>query len=119
MLAPRVAGADDPAQLAALARGRLREQRGRLEKALTGTRRDTQRLRLKLDLEPMDDWKGKLTTLNQEIDRRLLAFDQTAALEGLDTIPGLNRQIAAGILAALGSDRSRFPSAAHAVSWAG
>jgi transposase len=119
MLEQLVAGADDPARLAQLARGRLREKIAGLEKALTGKLRDTHRLLLKLHLEHIDDLNAKIASLNEEIDRLITPFDQTAALERLDTIPGVNRQIAQVILAELGSDMSRFPSAAHAVSWAG
>ena len=41
------------------------------------------------------------------------------ALSLLDTIPGVNRRIAEIILAEVGLDMSRFPSAAHLASWAG
>jgi transposase len=37
----------------------------------------------------------------------------------LDTIPGINRRIAEIVLAEIGTDLSRFPSAAHLASWAG
>lgn len=37
----------------------------------------------------------------------------------LDSIPGINARAAQGILAEIGIDMSRFPSAAHLASWAG
>jgi transposase len=42
-----------------------------------------------------------------------------AAVARLDTIPGIGRTTAEGILAEIGTDMSRFPSAAHLASWAG
>jgi transposase len=42
-----------------------------------------------------------------------------SALERLDTIPGVAKRSAEQILAELGDDMSRFPTAAHAASWAG
>jgi transposase len=119
MLQQIIAGQDDPLLLAQLARGRLREKIGQLEKALNGRVRETHRLLLKLHLEHIDDLNAKISTLSQEIDRLLIPFDQTQALERLDTIPGVNRQVAEVILAELGSDMRQFPSAAHAASWAG
>lgn len=37
----------------------------------------------------------------------------------LDSIPGLNQRAAEGILAEIGTDMSRFPTAGHLASWAG
>lgn len=42
-----------------------------------------------------------------------------AARERLDTITGVGARSAEQILAELGNDMSRFPTAAHAASWAG
>jgi transposase len=62
------------------------------------------------------------------LDRQLALFDarieqQTrpfaAALERLDTITGAARRSAEQIVAELGDDMSRFPTAAHAASWTG
>ncbi|MBI3968908.1 MAG: IS110 family transposase, partial [Chloroflexi bacterium] len=46
----------------------------------------------------------------------LRPFDD--ALARLDTIPGVSRRVAQTIVAAIGTDLSRFPSAAHLASWA-
>jgi transposase len=37
----------------------------------------------------------------------------------LDSIPGVNRRIAEAILAEIGTDRSRFPTARSLASWVG
>jgi transposase len=42
-----------------------------------------------------------------------------AAVALLDTIPGVNRQVAEVMLAEMGLDMSQFPTADHLVSWAG
>jgi transposase len=41
------------------------------------------------------------------------------AIERLDTIPGVGRRTAEILLAEIGPDLSRFPTAAHLASWAG
>ena len=44
-------------------------------------------------------------------------LDEAIAL--LDTIPGIGRHVAEALLAELGADLSRFPTAQHLASWAG
>jgi transposase len=119
MLEQLVAGQEDPTQLAQLARGQLRKKIGELERALRGRVRDVHRLLLKLHLEHIDDITAKIAALNEEIDRLMLPFDPTGALERLDAIPGVDAKIAQVILAELGPDMSRFPTDGHAAAWAG
>lgn len=119
MLEHLVAGQEDPALLAQLARGRLRAKIEELERALTGHIRETHRLLLKLHLEHIDDLNAKIAVLGEQIEQLMVPFDSGNALERLDAIPGVNRQVAEVILAELGIDMTRFPSAAHAASWAG
>jgi transposase len=119
MLEQIIAGQEDSAQLAQLARGRLRPKIAELERALTGRIRESHRLLLKLHLEHLDDLNNKISQLSGEIDRLLLPFDPMKAIERLDGIPGVNQTIAQVIVAELGLEMSRFPTAAHAASWAG
>lgn len=119
MLEQLIAGQEDPTQLAQLARGQLRKKISELERALRGRVRDVHRLLLKLHLEHIDDITAKIAALNEEIDRLMLPFDPAGALERLDAIPGVDAKIAQVILAELGTDMSRFPTAGHAAAWAG
>lgn len=52
----------------------------------------------------------------EEVEGRMSPFEE--ALEHLDSIPGVGRRSAEEVLAEIGSDVSRFPSAAHLASWA-
>lgn len=119
MLEQIIAGQDDPTRLAQLARGVLRKKIAELERALTGRIRDSHRLLLRLHLEHIDDLNNKISQLSGEIDRLLLPFDPEQAIERLDSIPGVNQTVAQVIVTELGLDMSRFPTAAHAASWAG
>jgi len=114
-----IAGQDAPAVLAPLAPGRLGEKLTELERALRGQVRAVQRTLLKLHLEDLADLNAKITALSEELDRLLVPFDQIEAIERLDAIPGVNAHIAPVIVSELGLDRTRFPRAAHAASWAG
>jgi transposase len=119
MLGAIVRGVDDPAALAQLARGRMRSKIDELERALTGKVRASHRLLLRLHLEHIDDLNAKIEALNQEIDGLMLPFDQNDELRRLDDIPGVGKDVAQIIIAELGTDMERFPSAGHAASWAG
>ena len=119
MLAAIIAGKEDPQALAELAKGRLRAKIPELERALPGRVRDSHRLLLQLHLEHIDDLSSKITRLSEEIEQQMRPFDEDEQLQRLDDIPGVGREVAQVILAELGNDMRRFPSSAHAASWAG
>jgi transposase len=51
-----------------------------------------------------------------EIQERLRSFEEV--IERLDQIPGVGRRTAEALLAEIGHDMDRFPTAAHLASWA-
>lgn len=119
MLEQIIVGKDDPETLAQLAKGKLRPKIAELERALTGQTKETHRLLLKLHLEHIDDLNAKVQELEAAIAQAMRSFDENDLLSRLDGIPGVNRTVAQVIVAELGIDMIRFPSANHAASWAG
>lgn len=119
MLAALIAGQDDPQALAQLAKARLRNKLAELEQALTGYLKASHRQLLGWHLRHIDELNQMIEELNQEIDQRLLPFDNDDLVARLDTIPGVDRKTAEVIIAELGIDMSRFATARHAASWAG
>jgi transposase len=112
-----VAGATDAAAMAELAKGRLREKIPQLERALEGRFGPHQRFMVAQQLAHVDFLDEAIARLSEEIAERLRPLD--AALEQLDTIPGVGRYVAEALLAEIGADVSRFPTAGHLASWAG
>src|SRR5689334_19168288 len=55
--------------------------------------------------------------MSAEIAERLRPYE--ALLRRLETIPGIKRRLAEVILAEIGPEMGRFPSAQHLASWAG
>jgi transposase len=117
MLGELVAGTEDAAALAELAQGQLRRKRAELAQALTGRMRAHQRFMLVQHLAHIDALEEQIATVGEEIAQRLRPF--AAELTILDSIPGIGRWSAEVILAEIGTDMDRFPTAGHLASWAG
>jgi transposase len=117
MLEQVVAGETDPAVLAELARGRLRQKLPQLEQALSGRVAAHHRFLLAHHLAHLDYLDERIAQVSDEIAARLRPLDD--ALARLDTIPGVGRRTAEVLVAEIGTDLTRFPSARHLTSWAG
>jgi transposase len=115
MLQALVAGTTDPAVVADLARGRLRQKLPQLRQALQGRFRPHHALLVGHMLTKIEFLEEAVGALTAEIDARLAPFAQTLAQ--LDTIPGVDRRTATTIFVETGGDMSRFPSAGHLCSW--
>jgi transposase len=117
MLEALVAGETDVTAMADLARGKLREKRAMLERALAGRFGPHQRFLVAEILAHIDFLDETIERLSSEIGERERPFEPV--LDRLDTIPGVGRRTAEIIVAEVGSDVRRFPSAGHLASWAG
>jgi transposase len=109
-------GEIDPEVLAGLASGSAQQKRQELVRALKGPMGSHQRLLLQSLLRQLDFLEAEITGLSEEVARRTAPFDE--AIERLDAVPGIGRRNAEDILAEIGTDMSRFASAAHLASWA-
>jgi transposase len=117
MLEALIAGERDPHTLAELALGRLRGKHAVLIDALTGqfTEHHAFLVRAMLDrIEAATAMHNRLTT---QIDQLLKPYRRH--IELLASVPGVSEHTAQVILAEIGDDITRFPSAGHLASWAG
>ncbi len=117
MLEALVAGETDPAKLAALAHPRLAATPERLKEALRGRVARHHRFLLRLHLDQVDALDAAVARVDREVEAELAPF--RAAVELLITIPGVGPLAARVIVAEIGTDMGRFPSAGHLLSWAG
>jgi transposase len=103
--------------LAELARGRLRAKLPALREALEGRFGAHHGLLVGEMLARIDQMDETISRLSAEVARVVAPFSPLLAL--LMTIPGVSRRTAEVILAEIGPDMGRFPTAAHLASWAG
>jgi transposase len=116
MMAALIAGERDPQVLAQFARARMRTKIGLLEEAFNGHFDEHHAFLLTRMLGRIDAITADIAALDAQIEVQLAPFAQAAAR--LDDIPGVGPVAAAIILAEVGLDMSRFPTARHLCSWA-
>jgi transposase len=116
MLEALIAGQRDPHVLARMARGSMRGKISVLQEALTGQFRDHHGYLLRIMLDRVDALTAQIEALTERIDEAIAPFARQVAQ--LDEIPGVGKTGAQEIIAEIGVDMSRFPSADHLVSWA-
>ena len=116
MLGAILAGEEDPGRLAELAVGTARRKKVELIEALRGRVTAHHRTMLKLHLGLIDALQAALAELDETAGKALEPIRAAANL--LTTMPGVSDLTSHVIVAEIGFDMSRFPSAAHLVSWA-
>jgi len=116
MLEALIAGQRNPAVLAELARGSMRGKKGVLQEALTGHFRDHHGWLLRMMLDRVDALTAQIEALTARIDEVIAPFAHQVAQ--LDEIAGVGKIGAQELIAEIGVDMTRFPTAGHLVSWA-
>jgi transposase len=144
MLQRIIDGQTDAEDLAALAKGRLKNKKPQLAQALRGYRSEHQRFMLRMEMEQLRSLEAMVTVLDSRIARVMAEADaakareeaQTAktvevkkkeelplpfleALKLLIAIPGIKRRSAENILAEIGTNMGQFRTDRHFASWAG
>jgi transposase len=117
MVQALIEGKKDPAQIADLARRKLRGKIPQLEKALTGHLTEHHRFLLQLLWKELTQQEALIAELETRIEEMTQSL--VAEIERLDAIPGLDRRVAEVVLAEVGPDMSPFPTHRHMAAWAG
>jgi transposase len=141
MITAMIAGERDPRILADMAQTRMRAKHDALVEALTGMFDSHHGELAEMELDQIAFLNERIGKLEASIRDTLAAIpaaqgvnaDGTTgpdaghgpdaavlpAVARLAEIPGISEQMAAAIIAETGLDMTRFPTAAHLVSWAG
>jgi len=140
MIEALIAGERNPRVLADLARGKMKAKRAALTEALTGRFDEHHAELARMLLDQIDQLNAQIAKLTDRIGELIGAMPAARgvdadgstgpdagtgpdaavvpALQRLDEIPGIGPGGAQVILAEIGLDMSRFPTAGHLVSWA-
>ena len=117
MLEALIAGDQDPAVLADLAKRRLRSKIPALTEALTGRFSDHHGFLARVHLDLIDRHSAAIAEITERIEVVIEPFRGFRDL--ITTIPGVGQIVADIITAETGADMLRFPTAGHLASWAG
>src|SRR5215218_2243165 len=112
-----IAGESDPVTLAALAHQRVKAPPEKLAEALRGRVTSHHRFLLRLHLRQIDALEAAVAEIDREVEADLEPF--RAAVRLLSSIPGVSALGAEVIVAEIGTDMRRLPTAGHLLSWAG
>ena len=141
MIKAMIAGQRDPGMLAGLARGRMKAKHDDLVEALDGMFDDHHGELAQMLLDQIAFLGERITRLSARAAALTAAMPAAWGVDGdgttgpdagagpdaavlpviarLTEIPGISPDLARAIIAETGLDMSRFPDAAHLVSWAG
>ena len=140
MIEALIAGERDPKVLASLARGRMKAKHAALVEALTGRFDDHHAELARMLLDQIDALNVQIGKLTSRIEQLIAAIPAAQGIDAdgttgpsagtgpgapalpasarLDEITGIGPEGAQAIIAEIGLDMGRFPTAGHLVSWA-
>jgi transposase len=128
MIEAMIKGVRNPSKLAELADRRIKASRKQLYDALHGRLTNHHRFMLELFLQQYDALANAIAKIDKQVDAALAKMDGEVAagqatfrtlISLLCTIPGIGELAAKTILAEIGTDMGRFPTAGHLLAWAG
>ncbi len=100
-----------------LLRGGLKNKRDALLKACNGVLTPLQKKLISAIMDHIDDMTKRIKEIDNIIDDQMNGYKK--AIAAIEEIPGIGKQSAQVILAEIGLDMGRFPTAGHLARWAG
>lgn len=104
-------------EAARLVYGSLKKKIDQILPAIDGFTTPLQRKLLAQVVDHIDDMTRRIESMDELILEYMEQYEQ--AIVAIDELPGIGRRSAEIIIAEIGKDMSRFPTAAHLCSWAG
>jgi len=117
MIEAMIAGERDPEVLAQMAKSRLRAKLPELEEAFSGHFGSHHAVVCRQIIDHVDFLDRSIGALTAQITERLAPFESAVTL--LCSITGVGRTTAEVMIAEIGVDMTRFPTAGHLCAWAG
>lgn len=112
-----LAGETDIGELLKLCHSKLQSKHGALQEALVGKLTEHHKFMLRTIKRSIDSISCIVLEVEHQIEAQTKAYQ--VELELLQTIPGVGKDSAIGIIAEIGADMTVFPNEQHLASWAG
>ena len=112
-----IQGQTDPDELIKFYHGKLKVSKTEFRKALEGRISKHHRFMLQLHKDSILDKERLIERIEAQIDEATKVYQ--VEIDLLQTIPGVGKDSAIGIISEIGSDMSKFPNENHLSSWAG
>ena len=100
-----------------MAKGKLSNKITQLELSVTGKMTDHHRFMLQILKENIEKINETINQIDEQINKNVQEYE--TQIQQLDTIPGVDRDGAIGIIAEIGVDMEQFPTPQQLASWAG
>lgn len=112
-----IAGDYKPEGLLYHVHGKVQKSREEIKEAITGNVSAHHRFMLQTIMENIAKTEGTVLKLEEQIAKQTADYELELGL--LDSIPGVDRNGAIGIIAEIGNDMGAFPDQKHLAKWAG
>jgi transposase len=117
MIDALIEGGKTPAEMADLARGRMKSKRSQLVRVFDVELSETSRFEIRMLLKLSDELMAAIAQVDERIAQ--MVEPMRAEAERLLVVPGLKLVVVGAVLAEIGTDMSSFASAERLTSWAG
>lgn len=117
MIEALLAGEEEIEELLKLCHGKLKSKKELLKEALVGKLSEHHKFMLRTIKESMVSIEAIISKVDFQIELQTKAYE--VEIELLQTIPGVGKDSAIGIIAEIGVEMEQFPSELHLASWAG
>jgi transposase len=112
-----LAGEENIAELVKLCHGKLKPKESEMKEALVGKLTEHHKFMMRTIKKSIGNIEGIIEEVEKQIDEQTKAYE--VEIELLQTIPGVGKDTAVGIIAEIGVEMEVFPNEQHLASWAG
>ncbi len=119
IIAAMINGEEDIEKLSRLRHGKMLTSKEDLKAALKGKLTEHHKFMLTTIKESIEEKEQLINKLDKRIEEHLKTNELALDVDLLQTIPGVGKDAAPGILAEIGNNMDQFPNEQHLVSWAG
>lgn len=112
-------GEDNLDELVKLRHGKMKATEEELAMSLKGNLTEHHKFMLNTIKKSIEDKENLIAEIDKRIDQQLEKCELKTDAELLESIPGVGKDAAAGIIAEIGNNMNQFPNEHHLASWAG